>query len=280
MRWSHVHQPRHAGHRGLLRDAPGLRQDGRRPVPLPPRTSDRYYLGLTVHGVDLGRGCLPSFSSSPSSTSSRSTVCAGRWPAAACQGDLRWRCIGGIAALIPTFTNEASVLWTFYAPLQAHPAFYIGLTLIVVATWTAGINAYLTWRAWKREHPKERTPLMTLRRLDNVGHVGAGLGGRRRFDALPADPLVVRAPRAGQSPAQPLALLVYGSPRRLLLAVARIHLLVHDAPGPGGRQALQRVARAASSFLRLHPAFRFPRDCTTCFPTRASPTRPNCSTPS
>ena len=31
--------------------------------------------------------------------------------------------------------NEATVLYTFYAPLQAHWIFYLGLTLVVVGSW-------------------------------------------------------------------------------------------------------------------------------------------------
>ena len=31
--------------------------------------------------------------------------------------------------------DEASVLYTFYPPLQAHWLFYIGLTLVVVGSW-------------------------------------------------------------------------------------------------------------------------------------------------
>ena len=31
--------------------------------------------------------------------------------------------------------NEASVLYTFYAPLQAHWIFYVGLALVIVGSW-------------------------------------------------------------------------------------------------------------------------------------------------
>lgn len=59
-------------------------------------------------------------------------------------------------------TNNATVLYTFYAPLQAHWTFYLGVTLLVVATWLASVNGFLSLRAWRREHPGERAPLMTF----------------------------------------------------------------------------------------------------------------------
>ena len=42
---------------------------------------------------------------------------------------------GTVMAAIPLLTGHASVLYTFYPPLKAHPAFYIGATLLVVGSW-------------------------------------------------------------------------------------------------------------------------------------------------
>ncbi len=57
---------------------------------------------------------------------------------------------------------SADVLFTFYAPLQAHPLFYIGLVLFVIGTWLAGADWFLTWWTWKDDHPDERIPLPTF----------------------------------------------------------------------------------------------------------------------
>ena len=71
-----------------------------------------------------------------------------------------WVMLGGLVlAAIPIFANTATVLYTFYAPLQASPAYYIGLTLVVVGTWLIGLDILLTWRAWRRENPGRVTPL-------------------------------------------------------------------------------------------------------------------------
>lgn len=66
---------------------------------------------------------------------------------------------GLVLAAIPLVGNAATVMFTFYPPLKAHWAFYIGLTLVVVGTWLVTLNLTLTWRAWRRAYPAARTPL-------------------------------------------------------------------------------------------------------------------------
>ncbi|AXR83397.1 Cytochrome c oxidase (B(O/a)3-type) chain I [Natrarchaeobaculum sulfurireducens] len=69
-------------------------------------------------------------------------------------------------AILAGFTDSidmsADVLFTFYAPMQAHPLFYIGLTVFVVGTWLAGADWFRSWWAWKKENPGERIPLPTF----------------------------------------------------------------------------------------------------------------------
>lgn len=121
-----------------------------------------YYVGLTIHGVVLGLMFVFFFNIGFLTLTlvhglkrpliSRGLAQVTFWLSA----------IGLVTTLIPMLQNNATVLWTFYPPLRAHPAFYFGLTLIAVSTWTAALNGYLTWRSWKKEHPKERTPLMAF----------------------------------------------------------------------------------------------------------------------
>jgi cytochrome c oxidase subunit I len=55
--------------------------------------------------------------------------------------------------------GQSTVLYTFYPPLQAHPLFYIGATLLVVASWIWGAVVIASYRAWRRDHPVEPAPL-------------------------------------------------------------------------------------------------------------------------
>ncbi|RYG73102.1 b(o/a)3-type cytochrome-c oxidase subunit 1 [Lentibacillus lipolyticus] len=66
-------------------------------------------------------------------------------------------------ALTATFIllNEASVLYTFYAPLMAHPGFYIGLTLVIVGSWVEGFVIFHRHAKWRKENPGQRTPLLS-----------------------------------------------------------------------------------------------------------------------
>jgi len=67
--------------------------------------------------------------------------------------------VGLLLAVWPIATNDATVLFTFYPPMRAHPAFYIGLTMVVVGTWLILLNLVLTYRQWRAENPGVRTPL-------------------------------------------------------------------------------------------------------------------------
>ncbi|WP_245347755.1 b(o/a)3-type cytochrome-c oxidase subunit 1 [Oceanobacillus polygoni] len=70
--------------------------------------------------------------------------------------------IGTIMTAITILLGKASVLYTFYAPLKAHPAFYIGLAFVIVGTWVA---AFVNWRQlylWKKKHPGEKSPLLAF----------------------------------------------------------------------------------------------------------------------
>jgi hypothetical protein len=64
-----------------------------------------------------------------------------------------------LLAAIPLVGNAATVLFTFYPPLRAHWAFYLGLTLVVVGTWLVTLNLALMHRAWRARYPETRTPL-------------------------------------------------------------------------------------------------------------------------
>lgn len=72
---------------------------------------------------------------------------------------------GLVLAALPILGNAATVMFTFYPPLLAHWAFYVGLTLIVVGTWLVTLNLVWTYRAWRAEHPGERTPLAAFMTL-------------------------------------------------------------------------------------------------------------------
>ncbi len=70
--------------------------------------------------------------------------------------------VGLVLTASPILLDQATVLYTFYPPLEASWAFYAGLTLVVVGSWVEGWGFFLTWRAWRRDHPRRRTPLLAF----------------------------------------------------------------------------------------------------------------------
>lgn len=74
--------------------------------------------------------------------------------------------LGGLVmAGIPLLQNAATVMFTFYPPLLAHWAFYVGLTLVVVGTWLITFNLIVTWRTWRTHNPGQHTPLAAFMSL-------------------------------------------------------------------------------------------------------------------
>ncbi|MWV65432.1 cytochrome C oxidase subunit I [Halorubrum sp. JWXQ-INN 858] len=67
-----------------------------------------------------------------------------------------------LAGFTSRIDMSADVLFTFYAPLQAHPLFYTGLVVFIVGTWLAGADWFRAWLAWREENPGERIPLQTF----------------------------------------------------------------------------------------------------------------------
>ena len=75
--------------------------------------------------------------------------------------------IGTVLAAWAMLAGKASVLYTFYPPLKAHPAFYLGAALLLVGSWLPLFNWAKMYMQWKRENPTTKTPLAVLGTLIN-----------------------------------------------------------------------------------------------------------------
>jgi cytochrome c oxidase subunit 1 len=67
--------------------------------------------------------------------------------------------IGTVMAALTILSGNASVLYTFYAPLKASPFFYLGATLLVAGTWFIAADVFMNVAWFKRQHPGEKVPL-------------------------------------------------------------------------------------------------------------------------
>src|SRR5262245_49489135 len=121
-------------------------------VALPERTARMYYMSVTAHGVLMALVFTTFFIMGFGYAIIQREAGDIRWPR------LSWIAFWvGVAGTVMTALTillfKASVLYTFYPPLQAHPAFYIGLTLVVVSSWVFAANAIATWWRLRRANP-------------------------------------------------------------------------------------------------------------------------------
>jgi cytochrome c oxidase subunit 1 len=66
---------------------------------------------------------------------------------------------GTVMATIAIVSGNATVLYTFYAPLKAHPSFYFGATFLIAGTWFIAADIFLNVAWWMKNNPKTRIPL-------------------------------------------------------------------------------------------------------------------------
>ncbi len=127
-----------------------------------------YYQGLTLHGVlnaliwttffIVGFTNLTTMKGLGRSLSHPKINLVGFWTMV----------VGMVMTGIPILTNSATVLYTFYPPLKASWAFYLGLALVVIGSWIEGLGFFLTLRAWRKDNPGVRSPFIALGGIINA----------------------------------------------------------------------------------------------------------------
>ncbi len=70
--------------------------------------------------------------------------------------------VGAVLVVIPLLAGQASVLYTFYAPMQANPWFYVGLTLFVVGSWIGGAAIFAQYAQWRKAYGATSSPLFSF----------------------------------------------------------------------------------------------------------------------
>lgn len=85
------------------------------------------------------------------------------------QISITWSWISGIVMIVGTLmaawamlAGKASVLYTFYPPLMAHPLFYLGAALLIVGSWIGFFTWIGPYRKWRKENPDKKTPMAVL----------------------------------------------------------------------------------------------------------------------
>ena len=69
---------------------------------------------------------------------------------------------GTLLGTVMILLDEATVLYTFYAPMQAHPLFYVSLVFLVVGSWISGFGMFFQYYRWRKEHQGQTSPLFAF----------------------------------------------------------------------------------------------------------------------
>lgn len=75
--------------------------------------------------------------------------------------------LGTFLAAWAMLAGKASVLYTFYPPLKAHPFFYLGAALLIIGSWIPLYDWARMYVQWKNENKETKTPLAVLGTLVN-----------------------------------------------------------------------------------------------------------------
>lgn len=116
---------------------------------LPFRTARMYYMSVTAHGILMALVFTTFF------IMGFGYAVADRDAGGVAFPRLAWASwgvalFGTVLTAVTVLAFQATVLYTFYPPMQAHPAFYIGLTLVVVGSWGWCASMIASWRRARR----------------------------------------------------------------------------------------------------------------------------------
>lgn len=128
-----------------------------------------YYSILTVHGVVLAL-VLTTFFIMGFQLSAVSRTLGALSNKARLSGWIGYwvMLIGTAMAAVMILINQAPVLYTMYAPLKAHPIFYIGITLVVVGSWIGGGAVLAAYGKWRKNNKGQVSPLLAFMAVVNT----------------------------------------------------------------------------------------------------------------
>jgi cytochrome c oxidase subunit I len=118
-----------------------------------------YYRMLTMHGVLMalvfttffitGLSLFVTYRSIHRTSRSLALGWAGWWV----------MLVGVLMAAVEILLGNATVLYTFYAPLKASPWFYIGAALLVIGTWLIALDIFANVVWFRKKNPGLAVPL-------------------------------------------------------------------------------------------------------------------------
>lgn len=117
-----------------------------------------YYQGLTLHGV-INAIVLTTFFAVALGNVYVSQELESRLSLFGSALSMILMLLGAVMAAAMVFAGKATVLYTFYPPLKAHPVFYAGLAIFIMGSWIAPYTWIPVYLLWRKKYPNRKTPL-------------------------------------------------------------------------------------------------------------------------
>ena len=76
--------------------------------------------------------------------------------------------LGTVMATVMIIAGEASVLYTFYAPMKANGFYYVGLALVIVGTWISSFALVGHYMVWRRNNKGQLSPLFAFMTVTTI----------------------------------------------------------------------------------------------------------------
>ena len=161
----------------------------RSPIEAPAHTAGNYFRAVTLHGVSMAF-VLTTFFIMAFGYFVAETALRRPLPGLRIAWAAFWMGIAGtLLAALSVLSGNASVLYTFYPPLTATPWFYIGLVLVVVASWIWCLLMIVAMRQWKGANPGQPVPLAMFATVANAVMwlwTTVGVAAELLFQMIPA----------------------------------------------------------------------------------------------
>ena len=161
----------------------------RSPIPAPGFTPSNYFLSVTAHGA-LMAYILTTFFIMGFGYFTAERALERPLPALR----LAWAAFyialtGTLVAVVTVLSGRASVLYTFYPPLTGSVFFYVGLVMVVAASWIWCVIMIVALRRWKAANPGMPAPLAMFATVANAVlwlWTTVGVAAELVFQVIPA----------------------------------------------------------------------------------------------
>ena len=161
----------------------------RSPIEAPYHTASNYFRSVTLHGVSMAfvltTFFIMGFGYYVAETALKRPLPGLRIAWAAFAVGIA----GTLMAALSVISGNASVLYTFYPPMTATAWFYIGLVLVVVASWVWCILMIVAMAQWKAANPGQAVPLAMFATVANAVMwlwTTVGVAAELLFQVIPA----------------------------------------------------------------------------------------------